>query len=651
MPESLVERLKSVPQKPGVYLFRNERAQVLYVGKAASLRGRMRSYFGAPQSMEPKLRALRGAIADFEYVVTHTEQEALHLEATLVKRHQPIFNVRLKDDKHYPYLKVDLADPFPRIYITRRVENDGGRYFGPFASASSVRKTLDITKKLFPWRSCTMTITGREPRPCLEYYIHRCIAPCTSYCTQEEYDEVIRQTIMFLEGRTEEVVRQLERQMAEASDALEYERAANVRDQIRAIDRVTETQTVASTKPVDEDVFGLARKDGEAMAQVLFVRGIKLVGTDHFPLEGAQDVPDGEVLASFLKQFYESATYVPRRLLLPFDVPERELLTAWLSERRGRPVALLVPRRGEKRRLVEMAQANAREAQEQAHARWLADTGKTETALQELQEALDLPDPPRRIECYDISNIQGTNAVGSLVVFVDGRPRPQEYRRFRIRTVQGANDFAMMEEVLRRRFRHASAPPERDGAPSSEGPSPEQEARDRTLRRAHDEAMRGKQNGTRRARERRKEEAWQTLPDLLIVDGGKGQLGAALQALRETGLEPIVPVAGLAKRNEELFVKDRPDAIVLARGSQALFLVQRVRDEAHRFAVTYHRGVRGKRAIQSALVAGAGGGPKRKKALLRKFGSVKAVREAPVEEIASTVGFTRELAERVKELT
>ena len=630
MPGSLLERVKAVPQRPGVYLFRDGKGLVIYVGKAASLRNRMRSYFGAAHGFEPKLRALHDAIADFEYVVTHTEQEALHLEATLVKRHQPFYNVRLKDDKHYPYIKVDLADPWPRLYITRRVEKDGGRYFGPFASASSVRKTLDITKKLFPWRSCTMNITGNEPRPCLEYYIHRCIAPCTSYCTKEEYDEVIRETILFLEGRTDEVVRTIEAQMEASSEALDFERAASLRDQLRAIERVTETQTVASTKPTDEDIFGLARKDGEAMVQALFVRGIKLVGTDHFSLAGAQDVTDGEVLASFLKQFYGSATYVPRRLLLPFAVPESELLTAYLSERRGKPVELLVPQRGEKRKLVEMAQQNAREALDQAHARWLADTGKTEAALEELADALELPDLPRRIECYDISNIQGTNAVGSMVVFIDGRPRPQEYRRFRIRTVEGSNDFAMIQEVLRRRFKKASAPAEK--------------VKDDVVE-AHGDAPR-----KRRADQRAKAEAWAALPDLLIIDGGKGQLSAGLEVLREAGLEPVVPAAGLAKRNEELFVKDRPEPIVLPRTSQALFLVQRVRDEAHRFAITYHRGLRKKAAVQSALDSVPGIGPKRKKALLRKFGSVKAVREAPVEEIASTLGFTLALAEKVKEL-
>ncbi len=631
MAESLTERLNTVPRRPGVYLFRDAEGNVLYVGKAASLRNRMRSYFGSPTSMEPKVRNLREVIADFEYILTHTEQEALHLEATLVKRHQPHFNVRLKDDKHYPYLKVDLTDPFPRVYITRRVEDDGARYFGPYASASSVRKTLDLAKKLFPWRSCTMTITGDEPRPCLEYYIHRCIAPCTSYCTKEEYDGVIRQTVMFLEGRSEEVERDLSAQMEAASEALEFERAASIRDQIAAIERVSERQAVALTKPTEEDVFGLACKDGDAVVQVLFVRGVKLVGVDHFTLDGTEDASDGEALAGFLKQFYGSATYVPRRLLLPTEVPEKDLLAAWLTERRSKRtdgrrsarVELAVPKRGEKRRLVQMAQANAMEALEQARSRWLADTGKTAAALDELQEELNLPDPPHRIECYDISNIQGTNAVGSMVVFLDGKPRPQEYRRFKIRTVQGANDVAMMGEVLRRRFKKATVPAERGDGDATDDARIEREAE--------------------------KAAPWRTLPDLLIVDGGQPQLNVALDVMRDLGVERV-PAAGLAKRNEELFVKDMTEPIVLLRTSQALYLVQRVRDEAHRFAVTYHRGLRQKHSVQSALDAVPGIGPKRKKALLSKFGSLKAVREADVDEIAATVGFTRSLARKVKEL-
>ena len=592
---------------------RDAGGRVIYVGKAANLRSRVRSYFGSPASMEPKTRALSEAIADFDFIVTSTPQEALHLEATLVKRHQPFFNIRLKDDKHYPYLKVDLDDPWPRVYITRRVERDGARYFGPYASASSVRTTLDIVKKLFPWRSCTKVITGTDPRPCLDYYIKRCIAPCTGYCTREEYDQVIRQVILFLEGRTREVVEGLRQEMHEASDRLEFERAAFLRDQIEAIENVSEKQMTATTRPADEDVFGLARADGDAMVQVLFIRGTKMVGADGFTVDGSLDESDADVMGSFVKQFYESATYVPRTVVLPIAIPEQALVEAWLSGRRGGRVRIVVPARGEKRRLVAMAEENGREALAMERAKWLADASKTRQALAQLQEELNLPDAPRRIECYDISNIQGAASVGSMVVFVEGRPHPNEYRRFRIKTVAGANDFASMAEVLRRRFRRAGRRADENGAAATKA----------------------------------EDESFGPLPDLLIVDGGKGQLHAALDVLRDLGLERI-PAAGLAKRNEELFVKDMSEPIVLPRTSQALYLVQRIRDEAHRFAITYHRKVRARAGMRSALDAVPGIGPKRKKALLRKFGSVKAIREASVDEVAATVGFTRRLAETVK---
>jgi len=621
------EQLARVPVDPGVYIMRDAAGQVIYVGKAASLKNRVRSYFGSPSSMEGKTRLLSDQIADFEYVVTHTEQEAMHLEAALVKRHQPLFNVRLKDDKHYPYLKVDLADPWPRVYITRRVEKDGGRYFGPFANAGSVRRTLDIVNKLFPWRSCTKTITGKDPRPCLDYYINRCIAPCTAYCTREEYDEVIRQVILFLEGRTEEVIRRLKTEMADASKRMEYERAARVRDQIQAIERVTERQAVASTRPSDEDVFGLARGNDECVVQVLFVRGVRMVGVDNFTLDGTRDEPDDAVMASFIKQFYESATYVPRRVVVPVRLPEQPLIEEFLTERRGSRVEILVPQRGEKRRLADMAAKNAREALDMARVKWLADTGKTRSALQGLQDELDLPSLPSRIECYDISNIQGTSSVGSMVVFVDGHPRPQEYRRFRIKSVAGANDFASMAEVLRRRFRRA-----REQLLAETGASaPDVEA--------------PPENGrTPRARQ---DESFAALPDLVIIDGGKGQLGAVLDVMREMGVKHI-PTVGLAKQHEEIYVQDVSEPVVLPRNSEALYLVQRVRDEAHRFAITYHRGVRSKTGMQSALDTIPGIGPKRRKALLRKFGSVRGIREASVEEIAATVGFTAALAEKVK---
>jgi len=602
-------QLEALPARPGVYIMRDGEGRVIYVGKAANLHSRVRSYFGSGRSMEPKTRALSSSIADFEYIITNTSQEALHLEATLVKRHQPVFNVRLKDDKHYPYLRIDVQNPWPRAEITRRVADDGARYFGPYASAGSVRKLLDLVNRLFPCRACTKTIGGQDRRPCLDFYLHRCLAPCASYCTKEEYDEMIRQVILFLEGRTDAVVREIKSRMAEAAKGLQFERAAILRDQLQAIERVTERQITAYATPSDEDVFGLARIDGEACVQVLFIRGTKMIGGDHFALDGAKDEPDIEVLNSFLKQFYESATYVPQKVLLPLSVPERGPIEEWLSERRGGRVSLIVPHRGNKRHLVAMAGDNAREALEMMRVKWLADSGKTQQALEELQEELNLPSLPRRIECYDISDIMGTAAVGSMVVFADGHPRRTEYRRFRIKTVKGANDVAMLAEVLRRRFKRA-AQRESDSEPREKG--------------------------------------WATLPNLVLIDGGRPQLNAALDALREMEV-PFLPAAGLAKQEEELYVKDVAEPIVLPRTSQALYLLQRVRDEAHRFAVTYHRKVREQAGTQSTLDSIPGVGPKRKRALIRKFGSVKGIREASVEEIAATVGFTRSLAERVKE--
>ena len=660
------DRLKAMPAKPGVYIFRDAKDRVIYVGKAALLRNRVRSYFGSMHGFEEKTRRLVGQIADIDFILTGTVQEALLLEATLVKRHQPFFNVRLKDDKHYPYLKIDLKEQWPRVEITRRVLNDGARYFGPFASAGSVRRTLDLVKKLFPWRSCTKVITGDDPRPCLEYYIHRCIGPCASLCTKEEYDTVIRQTIMFLEGRTDEIGRDLRREMQAASESLEYERAARLRDQVRAIERTTERQVMEVRDRTDMDVFGLAREEQEAYVQVWFVRRGNVIGRDNFELDGTAEEPDERVLGSFIEQFYESAPYVPRRVLLPLAVEDSQVIEEVLSERRGKPVRLMVPSRGEKTQLVQRAVANARESLQQARARWLADSGKKRQALEQLQDALSLPELPSRIECYDISNIQGTSAVGSMVVFVEGHPKQNEYRRFRIKGVAGQNDFAMMQEVLKRRFWKVRRQTEGEGANESAPDLPEDHDTDREAVHA---ALSGPNAGAlmtaptgngrnenrkqkierhagSEAGDREYDESFGAMPDLVIVDGGKGQVSAAHDAMRNLGVGQI-PLAGLAKRFEELYVKDVSEPIVLDRTSQALYLVQRVRDEAHRFAITYHRGVRSKAGILSALDAIQGIGPKRKRALLRKFGSVKGIREAGVEEIAATPGFTRALAEKV----
>jgi excinuclease ABC subunit C len=616
-------QLRALPAKPGVYLFKNTKGSIVYVGKAASLRNRVRSYFGSTHAFEPKTRKLVDQIDDIEFILTKTVQEALLLEATLVKQHQPFFNVRLKDDKHYPYLKVDLREEWPRVEITRRIRpGKDVRYFGPFASAGSVRRSLDLVKKLFPWRSCTKEITGKDPRPCLEFYIHRCIAPCASLCTKEEYDAVIGQTMMFLEGRMDDIARDLRREMQVASEAMEYERAARLRDQLQAIGRTTERQVMEVRDRTDMDAFGLARQDQEAYVQVFFVRKGLIVGRDIFQLDGTAGETDAEVLRSFVEQFYESASFVPRRVLLPEKIDDADLIQQWLTEKRGRPVEVQAPERGEKRQLVQRAMDNARESLSQARARWMADKGKKEEALQQLQDELNLPALPRRIECYDISNIQGTSSVGSMVVFENGDPKRSEYRRFRIKDVKGANDFASMQEVLKRRFWRFRRESEEDGA-NEDGAN---------------------ENGARREYD----ESFGSLPDLLIVDGGKGQVSAAHDAMRNMGVGHV-PMAGLAKRFEELYVKDVSEPIVLDRTSQALYLVQRIRDEAHRFAITYHRDVRKKSGLRSSLDEIPGVGPKRKKALLRKFGSVKAIKEATVEEIAATPGFTRSVAEKVSE--
>ena len=621
------ERLASVPARPGVYLFKNASSQFIYVGKAANLRNRVRSYFGTPFGLAPKIRRMVQQAHDFEFVVTHSESEALILENTLIKRHRPPFNTRLRDDKTYPYIKIDPSEDFPQVYFTRRVQNDGARYFGPFASAGSVRKTLALLKKLFPYRSCTKTITGTDARPCLEYYIHRCVAPCVGYADKRDYMEVIEQVLMFLEGKTTDVVRQLNRRMLEAAERLEFERAARLRDQVQAIERVGEDQKVVSLRGQDIDVIAMAQERNEAWVEVFFIRKGKLVGRDHFIMDGVQDEEEGRVLATFVQQFYDRASYVPPVVLLQRPADDAELLTEWLTGRRGANVQLQVPVRGEKRRLVSMVADNAAQGLSMSRAQRLAGQGALEGAMAEVQEALSLPRAPKRIECYDISHIQGSDSVGSMVVFQNGAPRKEHYRRFKIKTVEGNDDFASMREMLRRRFgRMASALQESvealEAAEVAEG--------------ALEQAPEGK--------------AWENVPDLVLIDGGKGQLSAVHGVFLEMGLSTdVVPLASLAKREEELFVPHSPEPTVLPRNSQGLFLMQRVRDEAHRFAVTYHQRLRSKRQTRSGLDSVQGIGPKRRRMLIQRFGSVQAVREATLEELSAVPGMTRALAQNVKD--
>jgi excinuclease ABC subunit C len=612
------ERLPSVPGRPGVYLFKDTFSKFLYVGKAANLRNRLRSYFGTPHGMVSKIRRLMQQAVDFEFVVTDSESEALILENTLIKRHRPPFNTRLRDDKTYPYIKIDPTEEFPQVYFTRRVLNDGARYFGPFASAGSIRKTLGLLKKLFPYRSCTKTITGTDARPCLEYYIHRCVAPCVGYADQKDYKEVIEQVLMFLEGKTGDVVRQLNRRMSEAAEGLAFEQAARIRDQIQAIERVNEEQKMVSLRSQDMDVVAMAQERNEAWVEAFFIRKGKLVGRDHFIMDGVQDEEAGKVMANFIQQFYDRASYVPPLIVIQHEADEVPLLTEWLTSRRGGPVVLHVPIRGEKRKLVALVAENASQGLSMARIRRLSGQGALDTALAEIQEALSLPRLPNRIECYDISNISGTDAVGSMVVFQNGAPRKEHYRRFKIKTVDGPNDFAMMREMLLRRFARMAAQPDDSEADSSDT-----------------EAGEG---------------AWVNVPDLVLIDGGKGHLSAVQGVFLEMGISTDkVPLGSLAKQEEELFVPHSPDPMLLPRNSQGLFLVQRVRDEAHRFAITYHQKLRSKRQTQSGLDTVQGIGPKRRKLLIQRFGSVQGIQDASMEELTLVPGMTVALAQNVKE--
>ena len=603
----LTEQLKQLPTSPGVYLLKDAEGNILYVGKAANLRHRVRSYFVAGPKLPPKLSRLMARVGDLDFFVTGSEQEALILECNLIKRYRPHYNVRLKDDKAFPYLKISLNEDWPRVYVTRRLEENGGHYFGPFASAKSVRQTLKVLKGIFPFRSCTRAITGHDPRPCLDYHLHHCLGPCIGTVSQPEYTAVIRQVILFLEGKQERIIKGLESQMKRAVTALDFEKAAALRDQIQAIDQVIEGQKIATTVRGEQDVIAFASNKDQAYVLVFFIRGSKLIGRESFVLQGTSSEEPKQIMSSFIKQFYGSAPYLPPLILLQHPVADKSVIENWLQSKRGAKVRLQVPYRGNKKQLVSIVAENAEQGLQQLKIKQQATQAALTAALAEIERELHLPHPPLRLECYDISNIQGRAAVGSLVVFEQGKPKPAHYRRFRIKTVPQANDYAMLEEVLRRRFKRASLTSHEAGTTNT----------------------------------------WAVLPELVLIDGGKGQLNAALAAIRETGAS--VPVASLAKENEEIFIPGQTEAINLPGSSPGLQLLQRLRDEAHRFALSYHRKVRRKAAFTSALDNIPGIGPKRKRALLQQFGSTRAIREASAEELATTEGMNQNLAKKIKE--
>ncbi len=607
--EKLEEKIRMLPDSPGCYQMKDKEGTIIYVGKAVNLKNRVRSYF-RDTVHTPKVAAMISRIDDFEILLCETNLEALILECNLIKLHKPYYNILLKDDKHYPYLKVNLKEPFPRLEITRRQEKDGARYFGPYIGASAVKQVIEAVRGVFPLRTCRQALPAKSPkRPCVNYDIRKCMAPCAGKCTEEEYRGMMEGVLHFLEGNYQPVVEQLTREMREAAGAMRFERAAQLRDKIRDVQGLMERQIALRTDGSEQDLIALAQDGLDAMIQILYVRGGRMIGGDHFllPREGGED--PGEVIAGFLTQYYEENALIPRNILcqtLPAE--QTEQLESWLREKKNAAVTLKVPQRGEKHELVLLAVKNAEDALKKRNARRTIQEERTVGAAENLGKILGMSTFPRRIEGYDISNTQGQLSVASMVVFLDGAPARKEYRRFRIKTVEGANDFASMKEVLGRRYAHA----------------------------------------IREQQEETSERKFSDLPDLILVDGGPQQLRFAMEALQELGVE-LPAMFGLAEKEEEIWLPGAEEPIRLDRHTPELQLVQRVRNEAHRFGIIHHRTLRAKAFTHSKLEDIPGIGPARRKALLKEFGSLKEIREADVEKIAAVRGMTRQAAEAVKE--
>ena len=662
------QRLAALPGTPGVYIMRDRAGTIIYIGKAISLRNRVRTYFGSLKGQTAKVWRMVEMVYDFEYILTDTELEALVLENQLIKQHKPRYNIRLKDDKTYPYIKVTLAEEWPRVVPTRSAApGDGNSYFGPYPGMSTVYDLIDLLDKLFPFRTCDKEITGKDARPCMQYFLHRCLGPCAGLGDKKSYDDAIKQVVMFLDGKQEAIVKRLRTQMEEAAEELQFERAAVFRDRIRRLESVIEQKRVFTTATADEDVIALARRDGEACVQIFFIRGGKLMGREDYMLEGTAEAEPAEIMEGFIGQFYEDATYVPPKILVQHEVSDAEVIQAWLRERRGTKVAISVPRRGEKRELVELAARNAAESLEQLRLKYLSDEQKATAALTELQEVLRLPVWPRRIECYDVAHLQGTDVAGAMVVFEQGVPQKKEYRRFQIRTVSN-DDYSSMEEMLTRRFKRSAAERSaferaeamenaRDGDRDEPAPGADFEAAARleyeqatgeidTADSESEMAAKAERSGDRAAAAAAG--GWAVLPDLVVIDGGKGQLARAHAVLRGLGLHDI-PVISLAKRDEEIFLPGRSEPIILEFRSEALRLLQRVRDEAHRFSNTYNRKLGSRRATRGKLDSVPYVGATRKKALMARFGTVSAIKQASMEELLTVPGIDRRAAASIKE--
>jgi len=599
--------LKNVPEKPGVYLMKDETGEIIYVGKASVLKNRLRQYFQSLSGQTPKVQAMVPRIKSFEYIVTDSEIEALILECNLIKKHKPRFNVLLKDDKSYPYIKVTLNEEYPRILMTRRIEKDGARYFGPFTSAAAVKQTIDLLKKIFPVKTCSKVLPrdiGKD-RPCLNYHINQCLAPCQGGVDSGEYRALMMDICSFLEGRRQEILDRFEKEMADAAKRLEFEKAAGIRNKIMSLRLITEKQKVISSENEDQDVIAFARGSQDVCIQVFFVRGGKLLGREHFFLDSPDMEEDSELMASFVKQFYTSAAFVPREIILQYDIDERDLIEKWLSEKKGSRVYIKVPKRGEKLRLVEMVAQNALVSLNQYRERIAKERETSQKALQQLAEVLRLEKYPERMEAYDISNTGKTEIVGSMVVFTGGKPCKSDYRRFKIKSGIQQDDYAAMQEMVFRRLKYIKN--SEDGADSS----------------------------------------FSKKPDLILIDGGTGHVSAVKSVTEQLGMD--IPVCCMVKdeshRTRGLVFEGKE--YPLAKVPEVLRLVTAVQDEAHRFALEYNRRLRSRRYTSSVLDEIEGIGDKRKKALLSYFGSIEKIRDASVEELQKVQGISRGVAENI----
>jgi len=609
------EELKKLPDKPGVYIMRDENREIIYVGKAVVLKNRVRQYFQASAKHSPKTQVMVSKIREFEYIVTDSELEALILECNLIKKYKPKFNILLKDDKSYPYIKVTMNEDYPRVLMTRRMVKDGSRYFGPYSNATAVKETIDLIKKLFPIKTCNKVFPrdiGKE-RPCLNYYIYQCLGPCQGDVNKEEYRSLMKDICSFLDGKQDDIIKRLEEQMAVASEKLDFEKAASIRDKLNSLRHIAEKQKVLSTAMSDHDVVGFARDETDSCVQVFFIRGGKLIGRDHFIFEDSGDIEDNELLASFLKQFYAKTEYIPGDIMIPANIDEVELLETWLGEKRGGRVRIKVPQRGEKHRLIEMVSRNALIELNHFRDRVKKESSYAAESLEKLKALLNLEKRPARIEAYDISNTGSTEIVASMVVFEKGMPAPREYRRFKIKTLDRQNDYGSMQEVVYRRFKHA-------------------EKEKSELREKGINSETGK---------------FTKLPDVVLVDGGLGHVNAVYEVMQELGVN--IPVFGMVKddrhRTRGLVTKDRE--FDLTQDLPVLRFVTAIQDEAHRFAVEYNKKLRNKRYTGSVLDDIEGIGPKRRNNLLKHFGSVNKIKAASIDELAAVEGISRVTAEKI----